>query len=141
MTTKRKVLQYCLFWLYTLFALGIPIILIIDTYGLFEQDNGGIKIMTGGILIGVLLLFYFRKHIKEAVNNMEEGFLKYTFIAIRELMPLIIIYVVFLVTSIQFENITFILKWSCISNAVALGIRAYHLYIVEQNKLLRKGSE
>ena len=134
---KKK--RYLFFWLYTFLAVGVPAILIAQTYGFLEKNTSLYQIGTGFILVCVILLFYFRKHIGEMVVNMEPSMLKHLLTAVKELMPLIIIYFVFAVTTFQFENITFILKWSCISNAFALGFRALHLKEVENNK--QEGSE
>ena len=59
--------------------------------------------------------------------------------AIKELMPLLIVYAVFAFLSIQFVNISFILKWSCVSNIIAIIIRVWHLRCLAEIKKESKG--
>ncbi len=136
MNNKKR---YLFFWLYTIFAVGIPVILIAEVYGFLEKNTSAYTYGAGLIIIAVLLLFYFRKHLGKYVDNMESSLTKHFIIATRELMPLIIIYLAFAFTYLQFESITFILKWSCLSNAIALGFRALHLR--ELDLITHEGSE
>ena len=135
--TKQKIQRYMLFWFYTLFSLVIPCILIIERFGLFKEV-GAEQLTFGGILIIIICLFYFRKHIAQAIDNMPPCTVKYVCVGIKELSPLIIMYVAFLFIKLSMENITFIMLWSCISNAVALIFRTFHLKLVEEQKQLEK---
>jgi hypothetical protein len=131
---KRKLLRYLIFWLYTLFALGIPCILVVERYGLFK-DAGARQWGFGLIVVLILCLFYFRKHVSLAIENMPSCTFKYICVGIRELSPLIIMYVAFLFVKLSMDNITFIMLWSCISNAFALLFRTFHLKLVDEQKI------
>lgn len=130
---KSKATRFLLFWCYTFFALVIPCILIIERFGLFKNP-GAVNFAFGGILVLIITLFYFRRHLSKAIDNMQSCTFKYVCVGIRELSPLLIMYVAFLLIKLSMDNITFIMLWSCISNAIALVFRTYHLKLVEEQK-------
>ena len=130
---KAKLGRFTLFWLYTIFALVIPCILIVERFGLFKNPTA-VNFAFGGILVIIISLFYFRKHLSQAIDNMPSCTFKYICVGGRELSPLIIMYVAFLLIKLSMDNITFVMLWSCISNAFALIFRTYHLKLVEEQK-------
>lgn len=133
---KKRLLQYLYFWLYTIFALFIPIYLIIERYGFIDsQTPVGYKIASGVIIGGIVGLFYFRKHLGQFIDNLPSSTFKWVLVSIKELSPLIIVYVAFIAVNLQMENLIFIVKWSIISNAVGLAFRTLHLRKIELNKV------
>lgn len=133
---KKRLLQYLYFWLYTTFALFIPIYLIIERYGFLDtQTPSGYK-WASGLIIGVILsIFYFRKHLGQAIDNLPNCTMKYVLVGVKELSPLIAVYIAFLAINLQMDNITFIMKWSCISNGVSLLFRTLHLRQITLNNV------
>lgn len=136
---KKRLLQYLYFWLYTIFALFVPIALIVERYGFLDNETpSSYKIATGVVLSLVVSIFYFRKHIGGFIENLPSSIVKYILIGVRELAPLITIYIVFLFVNYQMESLVYIMKYSCISNAVALGFRTLHL---KQIDLIKEENE
>lgn len=131
MTIRQQ--RYTAFWLYTIFALIIPVMLVLEKFDFFS-DPSGKQFGMGAIIILCLVAFYFRHHISHWVDEMQDCMFKYIAKAIKELMPLLIVYAVFAFLSIQFVNISFILKWSCVSNIIAIVIRVWHLKCLSEIK-------
>ena len=129
--------RYTAFWLYTIFALIIPILLVLEKFNFFSDPKGK-SLGLGAIIILFLVVFYFRKHITLWIDEMDDCIVKFIFKAIRELSPLLICYGVFAFMSIQFVNITFIMKWSCVSNLIAIFIRVWHLNCIKECNLLKE---
>ena len=131
MTIRQQ--RYTAVWLYTIFALIIPVMLVLEKFDFFSNPSGK-QFGMGAIIILCLVAFYFRHHISQWVEEMQDCMLKYIAKAIKELMPLLIVYAVFAFLSIQFVNISFILKWSCVSNIIAIIIRVWHLKCLSEIK-------
>lgn len=127
---KKRLIQFSLFWLYTLFAIGLPCVLIIDKYSLFKEVTGT-KITVTFIFVSLLLLFYFRKHISKFIDSMPVSTLKSIFIATREMIPFLLFFgafygAKFLITK-ELNDILFIIEWTCIFNIIGYIIRIIHL--------------
>lgn len=128
---KKRLLQFSLFWLYTIFSLVLPCVLLIEKYGLFKQDAGGEKIAFGLLFSIILALFYFRKHISKFIDGMTPCALKSILVATREMVPLILLYGAFfgakyLIVN-QAETALFIVEWTCAFNIIGYIIRVVHL--------------
>lgn len=127
---KKRLLQYSLFWLYTIFSIGIPILLIVEKYKLFKEFNG-MKLTVVCIFVILLLLFYFRKHISQFIDNMPVSTVKSIFVATREMIPLIVFFGAFygakLLITKEANDILFIVEWTFIFNILAYIIRIIHL--------------
>lgn len=124
---KKRLLQYALFWVYTIFALVIPCILVIEKYELFRPNTTGRSVAVGLIFAVVFSLFYFRKHLSKAVDGMMPCAMKSILVATREMIPLIMLYVACVITKMEIKNLEFIVLWSGVSNLIAYGIRIVHL--------------
>ena len=128
-----KAQRYTAFWLYTIFALVIPCVLVLERFNFFSHPtkyNLGI----GAVIIICFVAFYFRHHLASWIEELDPCLLKYFLQAVKELAPLLIAYAIFAFLKVQFINIAFIMKWSCLSNGIALGIRVWHLNCVEKDK-------
>ena len=130
---NKKAQRYIAFWLYTIFALVIPCILVLERFNFFQHPSK-YNLGIGAVIIICFIAFYFRHHIGQWIEDMDDGIVKYAFKAVKELSPLLIAYAIFAFLSVQFVNVAFIMKWSCISNAIALGIRVWHLDCVHKCK-------
>lgn len=135
---KQRIKQYFYFWLYTIFSLIIPSLLVIERFGFTTGETREVRWLFGGTLVVIMSLFYFRKHLGKAINNLPPTTFKFLLVSIKELMPLIIMYASFFLMTLQFENILFIIKWSIISNSLALVIRTIHLKEVEKNNIIQQ---
>lgn len=131
---KRRFIQYLYFWLYTIFALIVPLCLIIDRYGFVDKETPSGYKWSAGLIISIFIaIFYFRKHLARAIDNMCPCLVKYIFTGIKELAPLIAVYIIFLFINLQMDNLVFIMQWSCVSNALALVFRTLHLRQIDYN--------
>ena len=129
---KKRLLQFSLFWLYTIFSLLLPCLLLIEKYGLFKHDAGGEKIAFGLLFSIVLAFFYFRKHISKFIDGMNPCALKSILVATREMIPLILLYGAFfgakyLIVN-QAETALFVVEWTCVFNVIGYIIRMIHLW-------------
>lgn len=127
---KKRLIQFSLFWLYTIFSLGIPVLLIVEKYKLFTEFNG-IKFTIVGIFTALLCLFYFRKHISAFIDGMPVSTFKSICVATREMLPLILFFgafygAKFLITK-EKDDILFIVEWTFIFNIIGYIIRILHL--------------
>lgn len=127
---KKRLLQFSLFWLYALLSVGIPCILIMEKYKLFTDFNGT-KVTIVGIFVGLLLLFFFRKHISKFIDGMPVSTLKSVLVATREMVPLLVFFgafygAKFLVTK-ELNDILFIIEWTCTFNILGYLVRIIHL--------------
>ena len=138
---KRRIKQYSLFLGYTILALVIPIILIIEKFGLFKGETDANGWLFGGVLSIIIILFYVRKHLVKGIENLPPCNVKYFLQGVRELTPLIIIYVSVGLFQLQMTNLVFIIKWSVVSNAGALWLRTLHLKEVDRVIKLEKQLE
>ena len=127
---KKRLLQYSLFWLYTLFSLGVPALLVIEKYKLFVEFNG-IKATIVGIFMALLTLFYFRKHISGFIDGMPVSTLKSILVATREMLPLLLFFGAFygakFLIAKEKDDILFIVEWTCIFNMLGYLVRIIHL--------------
>lgn len=134
---KKRLLQFSLFWLYTVFALVLPCIVLLDTYGMFKEPSPK-KITFCLIFVIMLILFYFRKHISKFIDGLTPCLLKSVLVATRELMPLIIVFVAFggcaYLIEQEAERALFVVKWSAIFNAIGYVIRVVHLWYCDKVK-------
>lgn len=134
---KKRLLQYALFWLYTLFALVLPCAMLIEKYGIVTEPSAK-KITFCGFFIIILALFYFRKHLGKLIDSMTPCWFKSVLMATREVMPLIIIFVAFYgcyyLLENQIESMLYIIKWTCIFNVIAYFIRIVHLRYADRVK-------
>lgn len=124
---KRRIKQYSLFLGYTVFALIVPIVLIIEKFGLLRGETDANGWLFGGILSIIIILFYLRKHLSKGIENLPPCTTKYFLQGVKELTPLLILYVAFALVQLQMTNLVFIIKWSVVSNAGALWLRTLHL--------------
>lgn len=127
---KKRLLQYSLFWLYTLLSLFVPILLIVEKYDLFVEFNG-IKATFVGIFVILLTLFYFRKHISAFIDGMPVSTLKSILVATREMLPLMLFFGAFygakFLIAKEKNDILFIIEWTFIFNMLGYVVRIIHL--------------
>lgn len=128
-----KAQRYTAFWLYTIFALVIPCILVLERFNFFSHPTK-YSLGIGAVIIICFVAFYFRHHLASWIEGLEPCLFKWGLQAVRELAPLLIAYAIFAFLKVQFINVAFIMKWACISNLIALGIRIWHLKCVEAEK-------
>lgn len=134
---KKRLIQYSLFWLYTVLSLIIPCYLMIEKYGIFKEPNAK-KLTFCAIFVIILCFFYFRKHLSKAIDNLTPCFLKSTLMATREIIPLVLIFISFYGCYYLLENnattMLFIIKWTCILNIIAYFVRIIHLRYCDKVK-------
>ena len=122
---KLQFYRFFFYWIYTFFAIGVPILLVADKYALVVSESK-YKVTGMGIIICIVLLFYFRGQLKDLIETMDEGntkiFLKESF----RVFPILLLYFALRFAEIQMANFKFIVLWSFISNIIASTFQVYH---------------
>ncbi len=122
---KYNVLRFFFYWLYTFFAIGVPIILVADKYTLVVA-NSRYKATGMGIIICIVLVFYFRGQLKDMIEQMEDGNAKVLTKESMRVVPILLLYFALQFAEVQMHNFKFIVLWSFVSNLVATVFQVFH---------------
>lgn len=134
---KYNLLRFLFYWLYTFFAIGIPIILVAEKYALVVATSK-YKVTGMGIIISIVLLFYFRNEIKKMIENMDDGSAKVFCKETLRIFPILLLYFSLLFAEVHMRNFKFIVLWSFVSNIIASIFEVFHVKYLLLIKEMKK---
>src|SRR5690625_2564712 len=87
--------RYLYFWLYALFCIGVPIILIAEEYELISKaKEKTFNISIWGMISFLLIIFFLRKQVKIMIGKLEPSKLRTFLENIGGVIPIILIYLI-----------------------------------------------
>lgn len=134
---KYNTLRFLFYWFYTFFAIGIPIILVSEKYALVVAKSQ-YKATGMGIIMAVVVLFYFRSQLKDMVENMDEGNAKTLCKESLRVFPILLLYFALQFAEVQMSNFKFIVLWSFVSNIIGVLFQMQHYKYLKIAKEQRK---
>lgn len=134
---KLNFWRFFYFWLYALLAVGVPIILVAEKYDLVAKTSK-YRVTGMGIIMCIALVFYFKKQLKEFIENLTAGPAKTYLKETLRVAPILILYFALQFAEVQMHNFKFIVLWSFISNLAATGFRVGHLHYLGRIKDVKK---
>lgn len=150
MLKHPKLKRYLSFWLYVATGTGVPVFLIADKYGVFtERAPNSIKITAGGVAIFIIVCCVLKNWLQKwvfdqkelAKTETERGFFQSFALFLSYIKPSVVLtiaYAILYVAEQQLEQISEIVMWSAIANAVAALFIAYHDKVVAEIHLEKK---
>ncbi len=134
---KLQFYRFFFYWVYTFFAIGVPILLVTDKYALVVADSK-YKVTGMGIIMCIVILFYFRGQLKDMIEKMDEGNTKTLCKESLRVFPILILYFALMFAEVQMHNFKFIVLWSFVSNMVAVLFQVQHyryLRLVKESRV------
>lgn len=132
-----QIKRYILYWIYVLIALGIPILFINETYGLFETTTTVAgeftKLRSTALIVILITAFFGTKVIVSWYHNVPDtSIVKH--LGNKLILPvgLGVMWVILNFSDRYIENFTYVIYWSFISNAVALIFAVWHQNTLNQ---------
>lgn len=123
-----KLWRYLTYWIYIFLSIAVPLIIITEKYELFYKASN-LKLTGCGIIVAIVVIFFIRKEIVKAVNEMEKGILRAVLQGIIGIIPLAILNVLLIFAETQMVAFKFIVIWSTVSNVLACVPEAIHQHL------------
>lgn len=127
---KLQAKRFLWFWIYTFFALIVPILLINYKYNLIvrvTQKPTVTELTISGMIALLIVLFYARHHIHQWIDEMEEGPTKTIYKEFWRTIPLFLLFFALKYAELHIKNYQWVVWWSACSNTVAVYPRIKHI--------------
>lgn len=133
---KNRIYRIINYALYVFFAIGVPIWLISEQYDLYRKVEEHTP-QAMGIIVAIIVLFFFRGEFKKAMERMDEGVFKNVLREVSRVIPLLLLFYALKFSEIHMEKFQFIVLWSFVSNIIASTFEVNHLRLADKAKVIK----
>jgi hypothetical protein len=130
---KLKICRYLSYWAYVFCTIGIPVLLVAWRFDIFKKP-GPLQVTGWAIVLIVTLAFILGKHLKRAVDEMEQGVTKAILHNMVIVVPFLAIWIILTFLEQYISQVNFVIFWTMLGLSASAALDVWHAIILKEVK-------